>query len=239
VEQASLDTGKYLRPHFVTIGPESGTVYVSAELAESLILVDPAQPAVIAAMPTGSNTSHMFALTRDERKAYVSNVRSKNVSVLDVKNRRLEAVIPTDGENQRMTLSPDERWFVTNLGPVGKIAFFRTADHALDFTISVDGTPFVAKFSQDGKFLYGAGFAGPRKLATWKIDVANRAIAASLSEGLGADPGSLEVNPFTGMVYVSDQPTNTVHRIDPETWTVIDTIQTEKTPDAMGFVAVQ
>src|SRR5205085_3188250 len=104
---------------------------------------------------------------RDERRAYMSNVRSKNVSVLNLEKRTLETIIPTDGENQRMTLSPDERWFVTNLGPARKIAFFRTADNELDFTIPVDGTPFASKFSQDGRFLYCAGFAGPGKLATW------------------------------------------------------------------------
>ena len=238
-EMASLDTGEYRRPHCVAVGPETGTVYASAELAESLIVVDPSIPAILGSAPTGSNTSHMFALTRDERKAYVSNVRSKTVSVLDMKKRTLEATVPTEGENQRMTLSPDERWFVTNLGPVGKIAFFRTADNELDFTIPVDGTPFVAKFSADGKFLYGAGFAGPRKLATWKIDVSKRAIVRSLAEGLGEDPGSLEVNPFTGTVYVSDQPTNTIHQIDPDTWTIASSIRTEKTPDAMGFVTLQ
>ena len=238
-ELASLDTGRYRRPHCVTVGAESGTVYASAELAESLILIDPTQPAIVGAVPTGSNTSHMFALTRDERKAYVSNVRSKSVSVLDLKTRTLDVTIPTQGENQRMTLSPDEKWFVTNLGPAGKIAFFRTGDNELDFAIPVDGTPFVAKFSADGRFLYEAGFAGPRKLATWKIDVAEREVVASLAERLGEDPGSLEVNPFTGVVYVSDQPTNTVHQIDPDTWTVTGTIRTEKTPDAMGFVTLQ
>lgn len=238
-ELASLDTGQYRRPHCITVGPETGTLYASAELAESLIIIDPVKPAITGAVPTGSNTSHMFALTRDERKAYVSNVRSKTVSVLDVGKRTLEATVPTEGENQRMTLSPDERWFVTNLGPAGRIAFFRTADNKLDFAIPVDGKPFVAKFSADGKFLYVAGFAGPRKLATWEIDVSKRAIVSSLAEGLGEDPGSLEVNPFTGSVYVSDQPGNIIYRIDPGTWTVSGTIRTEKTPDAMGFVTLQ
>jgi hypothetical protein len=69
--------------------------------------------------------------------------------------------------------------------------------------------------------------------------VSKRAIVASLAEGLGADPGSLEVNPFTGVVYVSDQPADTVHQIDPETWQAIGAIRTEKTPDAMGFVTLQ
>src|SRR3954453_1968332 len=91
-ERASLDTGKYLRPHCVTVGLETGTIYASAELAESLILIDPSQPAILGAISTGSNTSHMFALTRDEQKAFVSNVRSKNVSVLDMRTRQLEAV---------------------------------------------------------------------------------------------------------------------------------------------------
>jgi DNA-binding beta-propeller fold protein YncE len=64
-------------------------------------------------------------------------------------------------------------------------------------------------------------------------------VVASLSGGLGEDPGSLEVNPFTGTVYITDQPTNTVHQIHPDTWTVIGAIRTENTPDAMGFVELQ
>lgn len=238
-ERASLETGQYRRPHCVTVGQVSGLVYASAELAECLILIDPAQPAIVGSIPTGSNTSHMFALTRDETRAYVSNVRSKSIAVLDIQSRRLDKTIPTEGENQRMTLSPDERWYVTNLGPAGKIAFYRTDKDELDFTVPVGGTPFVSKFSGDGKFLYCAGFAGPRKLAIWKIDVTRRAAVASLSEGMGRDPGCLEVNPFTGTVYVSDQPANTVLQVDPETWILTGTIRTEKTPDAMGFVELR
>jgi DNA-binding beta-propeller fold protein YncE len=237
--QGFLDTGHFQRPHCIAVGAETGTVYASAELAESLILIDPNGPEITGSIPTGSNTSHMFALTRDERKAYVSNVRSKSISVLDIKARRLDITIATEGENQRMTLSPNEQWFVTSLGPAAKIAFFRTIDNALDFTVSVDGTPFVAKFSADGRFLYCAGFAGSRQLATWKIDVLKRATVAALSEDLGEDPGSLEVNPWTGLVYVTDQPTNTIHLIDPDKWTVASALRTEKTPDAMGFTTLQ
>ena len=238
-EVASLDTGDFKRPHCLAVGPTTGTLYASAELAESLILVDPQKPAIQAAIPTGSNTSHMFAVTRDERKAYVSNVRSKSLSVLDIPERKLLQTIPTEGENQRMTLSPDERWFVTNLGPAKKVAFYRTADNKLDFTVPVDGKPFVARFSPDGEFVYDAGFADPDTLAIWKISVSERKVVASLAEGLGADPGSIEVNPFTGQIYVSDQPSNTISKIDPDTWKVVGKLPTAKTPDAMGFVTVR
>jgi DNA-binding beta-propeller fold protein YncE len=235
----SLDTKQYKRPHCIVVGGESGLLYITAEIAESVVMVDPKQQQIIGAIPTGSNTSHMMAVTRDETKAYVSNVRAKTVSVLDLQNRQLTDTIHTDGENQRMTLSPDERWFVTNLGPAKKIAFYRTSDHGLDFTVPVEGTPFVSKFSTDGRFLYTAGFAEARRNAAWKIDVAQRKVAACLSDGLGEDVGSLEVNPLTKAVYLSDQPTNKISEIDPETWQVIRTISTEPSPDAMAFAVVR
>lgn len=234
----SLDTKQYKRPHCIIAGQKSGLLYITAELAESVIIVDPEQRQMIGSIPTGSNTSHMMAMTRDESRAYVSNVRARTISVLDLPNRHLIDTIPTDGENQRMTLSPDERWFVTNLGPAKQIAFYRTSDHKLDFTIPVDGTPFVSKFSADGKFLYTAGFAEPRRNAAWKIDVPQRKVVGSLSEGLGEDVGSLEVNPFTKSVYISDQPTDRISEVHPETWQIIKRTPTEKSPDAMAFATV-
>jgi DNA-binding beta-propeller fold protein YncE len=235
----SLDTEQYKRPHGIAVGRRSGLLYLTAELAESVILVDPNRQEIIGAIPTGSSTSHMLAVNRDETKAYVSNVRAKTISVLDLQSRQLIDVIHTNGENQRMVMSPDERWFVTNLGPAGKVAFYRTSDHQLDFAVSIEGIPFVSKFSADGQFLYTAGFAGTRCNAVWKIAVAQGKIAAHLSDGLGEDVGSLEVNPFTRTVYLSDQPTNKIIEIDPETWQVIRTISTEPSPDAMAFAVVR
>ncbi len=235
----SLDTEQYKRPHSIVVGGQSGLIYMTAEIAEAVIIVDPKQRRIVGTIPTGSNTSHMVAVTRDEGKAYVSNVRSKTISVLDLKSRTLMDAIETEGENQRMTLSPDERWFVTNLGPAKKIAFYRSSDHQLDFTVPVEGTPFVSKFSADGKFLYTAGFAGEGRNAAWKIGVEQRKATATLSDGLGGDVGSLEVNPFNKAVYVSDQATDTIYEIDPETWEITKTLSTAKSPDAMAFAIVR
>jgi YVTN family beta-propeller protein len=238
-EVGSLDTGEYKRPHGIAVG-RSGRVYLTAEIAESVLILD-GKPnlKILAAVPTGSKTSHMLAVTRDEKRAYVSNVQSKTVSVLDLVNRKLAATVPTDGENQRMTLSPDEKWFVTSLGPEKKIAFYRTSDNQLDFTVPVDGTPFTAKFSRDGKYLYDVGFAGKKQSGAWKIDVTERKVVGSLASGIGQDPGSLEVDPFTGDVYISDQPTDKVFILDAAKWQIKNQISTAKTPDCMAFVVLR
>ncbi len=229
---ATIDTGLYKRPHSLVVG-RSGIVYVTAEIAASVILIDPTKQEIIGHIPTGSFTSHFIALNQDETRLYCSNVQSKTVSVIDVPGRKIVATVETNGENQRMTLSPDGRWFVTSLGPAQQIAFFRTADHALEFSVPVDGRPFVAKFSRDGRFLYNAGHKDGTVHA-WKIDVSRREIAATASD-LGRDVGSLEVNPFDGTVYISDQPTNQITILDSDRWLPVRTVATAPAPDAMAF----
>src|SRR5205823_4030293 len=129
------------------------------------------------------------------------------------------------------------RWFVTSLGPQHKIAFYRTSDNQLDFTIPIDGTPFVAKFSTDGKYLYNAGHL-TGQIRAWKIDVAQRKVVATTTDDLGTDAGSLEVNPFNHEVYVSDQDTSKISEIDPDSWKVKKQLSTDKTPDCIAFTTI-
>src|SRR5689334_24141534 len=67
--EASLDTGDYKRPHFPEEGP-SGMLYVTSELKESILLIDPKKHEIVGTMPTGSTSTHFFAMTRDEKKMF-------------------------------------------------------------------------------------------------------------------------------------------------------------------------
>ncbi len=231
-----LDTEENKRPHGIAVG-KSGTIYLTSEVVQSVLLIDPKQRRIIGKIPTGSPYSHMIAVTKDEKKIFVSNVQSKTVSVLDISSRKLEKTISTGSEDQRMTLSPDGRWFVTNLGPEHKIAFYRTSDYQLDFAVEVNGGPFVAKFSHDGRYLYDAGNRSGEMLA-WKVDVNSRKVVATV-ENLGKGIGSLVVNPFDGQVFVSAATPSQISIIDPKTWKVMKTMQANKTPDEMAFVGTK
>jgi len=162
--ESVLDTGEYKRPHFVAVG-KSGLVYATAELKESILIVDPQKKAIVGTIPTGSDKTHMFALSADEKQIFTSNVMARTMSIVDVAARQVVKQVPTETNNQRMTISPDQKWFVTNLGQQRKVAFYNTGDGALAFAIEVEGGPFVSKFSADGKFLYvmGSGPGGGRR----------------------------------------------------------------------------
>ncbi len=232
-EAGVLDTGENKRPHGIAVGA-SGAIYLTTEISQSVLVIDPLSRTIKAKIPTNSSTSHMIGLAKDEKTIYVSNVQSKTVSVLNVSGAKLAREIPTGVENQRMTISPNGMWFVTSLGPEHKIAFYRTSDLQLDFAIQVEGTPFVAAFSADGKYLFEGGHE-KGKIRIWKVDVGAKAVVATISEGLGNNVGSLVVSPFNQQVYVSDQATNIISEIDPVSWTVKKTLTTDKTPDQMIF----
>jgi hypothetical protein len=143
--------------------------------------------------------------------------------------------------NQRMTVSPDDRWFVTSLWQSRKVAFYRTADLALDFTVDIDGAPFVARFSPDGRYLYSMGMEPGRQPAgirVWKIDVAARRVVAVSSESLGVGTGGLQVNPANGLLYLTAY-SGQVAVLNPDDLKIVRQFAAADTPDGLFFHAVQ
>jgi len=239
--EATLDTGDYLRPHFPEVG-KSGMIYVTAELKESILVVDPKTHAIAGTIPTGSNMTHFFALTSDEKKAFTSNVSAATVSVLDIPGRKLITTVSTGSGNQRMTVSPDDKWFVTNIGQGSKMSFFRTSDYQLDFDIPLDGSPFVSRFSPDGKSIYNMGNAPrgatPAGIRVWKADIASKTVVATSSDTLGTGTGGIQVSPFNGRVYISAY-SGQVSVLDPVTLKVVKQFATPMTPDGLFFGTVR
>jgi YVTN family beta-propeller protein len=241
---AAIETGKYERPHGMWVG-HSGTLYVTSEIAKSLLLIDPRKQKIVGTIPTGSEWTHMIAVTSDEKQVFTSNVRSKTISVLNIPSRTLAKTIPTSSNNHRMTISPDQKWFVTSLEE-GKVQFYRVSDDALDFSVDVDGWAFVGKFASDG-YYYEMGSASPRDstawgtgpLRVWKIDPVSRKVLSSTAEDLGAGTGSLAINPFSHDIYVTAFSTNQIEIIDPVTLKVIKRITTKEMPDGIEFTTVR
>ena len=239
--EATLDTGDYKRPHFPEEGP-SGMLYVTAELKESILVVDPKGKKIVGTIPTGSTSTHFFAMTSDEKKIFTSNVGAATVSVLDVAGRKLITSVSTGSGNQRMTVSPDDKWFVTSVGQARKMSFFRTSDHQLEFDIELDGSPFVARFSPDGKSIYNMGNAPrgatPAGIRVWKADVASKKVVATSSDNLGTGTGGIQVSPFNGRVYITAY-SGQLSVLDPDTLKVVKQFPTPMTPDGLFFGRVR
>ncbi len=102
------------RPHGVD-WLDDGRALVTAEGHSALLVVDVEGGQVTAEIATGQDTSHMVVASADGSRAYVANIGSGSVSVIDLDERRLLANVPTGAEAEGIDLAADgTQLWVTN-----------------------------------------------------------------------------------------------------------------------------
>jgi DNA-binding beta-propeller fold protein YncE len=178
-----INLGKPVRPHCAKFGPD-GMLYVSAELADAIYVVDAATGKVVGEVPTGAAESHMFVLSPDGHRAYTANVGPGSVSVLDLQNRSLVTVIPIAKTVQRISISTDGRYVFTQDQDSPRIAVIDTATNKLARWIDLPAKVYSSTPTPDGRLLIANAPSGKLfviDLSTEKV-TGEYAIPAAIGE---------------------------------------------------------
>lgn len=224
-----IDLGKAARPHCAKFGPD-GKLYVSAELAKAVDVIDPGTRAIVAELPTGQVDSHMFVLTPDGARAYTANVFAGSVSVVDVRQRSLVTTIPVSGSVQRISISPDGSRVYTHDQTKPRIAVIDTATNAISAWWPVPAMVYSSAPTPDGKFLVANAPSGKLfvlDVSTGKVTHSYE-IPPALGEALVAPDGS--------RAYVSCPQAGTIEILNLQTWQLEKPIELTKGVDGLAFV---
>ena len=108
-----------VRPHCAHFGPD-GLLYVSAELANAIYIVDTKTRSLVGEIPIAASHTHMLVISPDGGRIYTANNEAGSVSVLDLRARTLLTTIPISKKVQRISISPD-----------GSLCLRRTRKHLL------------------------------------------------------------------------------------------------------------
>jgi YVTN family beta-propeller protein len=226
----TVDLGKGLRPHCAVIGPKSGQLYVTTELDNSVTVIDPQTLKVVGTIPTGQAESHMLAVTRDERRGYTANVAPGTVSVLDLENRKLLAVIPVCKNTQRISLSVDDRWVFTSDQNQPRLAVIDTRTNGVSQWIDLPGTGYGSAPTPDGRWLV---IAIPRTNQVAVIDLQTMKLARALD--VPRAPQEVLVRPDGAEVYVSCDASRKVAVITTNDWKVKKLIDAGPGADGLAW----
>jgi len=213
---ATIDLGRPLRPHKPVFGPD-GLLYVTGELAQAVLIVDPKTRKLVGEVPTGAKESHIVAMTRDGKTGYTANVGPGSVSVLDIQGRRTIAVIPVAKTVQRMSISNDERWAFTSDEDQPRIAVIDTKTNKLARWIPTGGISYVTQPTADGKYLLAAETKPDGKGLLEVIDLATSAVVKSFPLGPRENGGFLL---HGGKAYLSEPLAGTIQVLDTKTLTL-------------------
>ncbi len=126
-----------------------GRLLVTAEGLKELLLVDPKARRVEARIPTFQDVSHMVVATPDGRRAFVANIGSGTVTV--VEGKKAIRQIATGKGAEGIAITPDGRevWVVNR--EADTVAVIDTNSLEVAATISAAAFPIRVKIAPDGK----------------------------------------------------------------------------------------
>lgn len=228
----TIELGKPLRPHAAAFGPD-GMLYVTAELAQALDVIDPASRKVIAEIPTGASESHMFVISPDGSRAYTANVGAGSVSVLDLRKRTLVTVIPIAKTVQRISISPDGKRVFTHDQNSPRIAVIDTATNKVTGWIDVPATVYSSKVTLDGHKLLADSPSG--KL--FVIDLASSKLDESFD--IPKAVGELLLTPDGRFAYVSCPQAGTIEVFDVTARKLLDPIRLTEGVDGLAWASLK
>jgi YVTN family beta-propeller protein len=208
-----IDFGHGVRPHCIQYDSNSGLYYVTTEIDQTISILDPSTNAIVGSIPTGSDQSHMLALSHDGRFGYTANVGPGSVSILDLKARKLVAVLPLAPKLQRISISNDDRYVFTSNYQQPELIVLDTTKRTVARRIPLPGLGYGSASTPDGKFLL---IAIPRLNQVAVIDLATFKVVRTIPVANG--PQEVLVRPDGKTAYVSCVRAGKVSAIDTTTW---------------------
>jgi YVTN family beta-propeller protein len=226
---ATIQLGKPLRPHCAEFGPD-GLLYVSAELANALEVVDPAARKAIAEIPTGQPESHMFVISPDGRRAYTANVGAGSVSVLDLSKRSLITTIPVAKTVQRISISPDGSRVFTHDQDAPRIAIIDTATNKITGWIALPAPVYASASTPDGRWLLALN----RSQGLYVVDLQSGKVARSLDTPKNSS--EILIRPGGDVAYISGTGAGKIAVLDLRTWAMQPSIDLTPGVDGLAWL---
>ena len=226
----NVDFGHGVRPHCVIYDRNSGLLYITTELDQTVTAVDPKTLKVVGSIPTTQPESHMLAISHDGRRGYTSNVGPGTVSVLDMTARKTIAVISISAATQRISISNDDSMVFTSDQTKPQLAVIDTSANKLRTWVPLPASGYGTASTADGRRLLvampSAGKVAVVELGTFKVE-----------RTIDVPPGPAEIliRPDGLVAYVSCPRSNQVAAIDPMQWKVLALIDAGRSADGLAW----
>jgi YVTN family beta-propeller protein len=143
----------YYSPFNMAVSKDGSVLYVVAQEANSLLVVDPEKQKVLNEIHVGESP-HTVILSNDGQLAYVSNQWSDNVSVIDLTLSKVIDTLKTANGPAGLTLSFDGRFLYVVNSYSSNVSVIDLHNKEEIKRLSAGNNPTGAQLSPDGKVIY-------------------------------------------------------------------------------------
>ncbi len=228
-EVGRIDLGEFRGPHGLAVTKDGQRLYATVEASKALLEISIPGRKVTRSFPTGQDISHMVTLTADESKAYVANIRSGTVTVIDLKSGSARNITTGAGAEGIGTRPRSHEVWATNRA-ADTVSVIDTRTDTVTKTIECGKFPIRVAFSPDGATAY-VSCANSNEIAV--INAATKREEARIN--VGRMPIGLLVAPGGDRLYAANTSDGTVTILDLKTRRVTGQIAAGKEPDGMAY----
>ena len=228
----TIDLSPNRRPHGL-LWLADGRLVATAEGSKSVAVVQP--DGSIRSIATGAEGSHMVAVAPDQRTAYVSNIRSGSVSVLDLQEGRKLRDLPVGGQPEGLSLAEGGTvlWVGDLSAPRVQAIDTRTGRRLTE--IAVDPVAIRVATSPDGRTI---ATSNNRAGTVSLIDAASRKLIRTVAVSSDEKAGQVTIlfSADGRRLYAAETGRNQVAEIDLATGKVLRRIEAGKLGDGLAIV---
>jgi len=243
----TIELEGYARPHGIVWTNDRRAV-VTVEENRSIVEIDVERGEVVEVVETDAEISHMIAVAKKRGLAFVANIGSGSVTVIDLAVGTKVASIPTGEGAEGIAVTPDGRQvWVTNRAE-NTITVIDANRHAPVAKLHAGEFPIRAEATADGRFVLVTNAKG-NDLSVFTTNqlaevrrVAFEAVSTDAEGRLFSDrfgsssvPIGIEIVDGEGRAYVAHANADGISIVDLERWEVVGTLSAGREPDGMGY----
>ncbi|SDX07516.1 40-residue YVTN family beta-propeller repeat-containing protein [Lutibacter oricola] len=193
---------------------------------------------------TKQKFSHLSVIHPTKPLAYVTNMKSNSVSVIDLNKNKVIKIIPCGLTAESIDITPNgsEIWVTNKNG--NSITIINTSTYKVIETLNTGNEPLKVKFSIDGNYCLIANASdgtisiynqlSKKQIKTINIPGKNKFLERILYHT--PRPVNIFMHPNGLYAFIANSNADKIEVLDMKTFTIVSTIGTGRVPDALTFV---
>lgn len=229
-----IDLGTNTRPHGLVWLPDDRLV-ATCEGSDTLAVVrlDARGGTRVRGLPTGQQGSHMLVVRGDT--AYVANMKSGSVSVVDLAGRRPPRIVPAGKEPEGIALSPDGRrlWVADRMA--AEVRVLDTATWKELGRVATGAMPIRIVVTPDGR----RAIVSNHRAGTLSV-IDARALKPERTIAVSNDPAAAQVTMLLGgeRLFVAETGPDRIAEVDLASGKVLRRLPAGADGDGLGWSPV-
>ncbi len=230
----TIPIAPYTRPHGIVFLPGDSLVAVTSEAARAVVLVNVRTGAVVKAVSTEKNGSHMVGVAADGIRAWTGDIGSNTVTELDLRAGTAvrSIAVPEQPEAINVTADGSEAWVGSNA--TGRVSVVDARTGAVSTAAEGFSWPYRVLFSPDSRLALIPDYRGG------SLRFLERATRRELGRiAFAGGPQGITFSPDGRHVFLSLSGEARVAIIDPAAREVLGYLQVGDTPDGVAYTTLR